>query len=121
MFHKEHNTLDLLGQYSQNSNQSHTTPNDPANIQYRELGQFLKSTDKKENNRTFGIPNFLWYLAMLGMLIYILRGMDFSQIHTVSDAISTVQQTISGELSQIRQETHKALQQPNTHPQNEQN
>ena len=120
MFHKEHNTLDLLGQYSQNSNQSRTTSNDPANTQYRELGQFLTKTDTKANNRTFGIPNFLWYLVMLGMLIYILRGMDFSQIHTASDAISTVKQTLSGELSQMQQETHKALR-PNVNTPKEQN
>lgn len=120
MFHKEHNTLDLLGQYSQNNKQSDPTLNDSVNTQYRELGQFLKSTNKKETNRIFGIPNFLWYLAMLGMVIYIFKGLDFSQIHNPSDAISTVKQTLSGELSQMQQETHKAFQQ-NAHPQKEQN
>ena len=114
MFHKEDNTLDLLGQYSQKNGQSQNNEDEPRNNIYRELGQFITKTDKKEKNHTFGIPNFLWYLAMLGMLIYVLRGIDFSQINSASDAISTIQKTISAELLEMQQETHKAFENANT-------
>jgi len=115
MFHKENNTLDLLGQYSQKNAQSPNSEDEPQNNIYRELGQFISKTDKKEKNHTFGIPNFLWYLAMIGMLIYILRGMDFSQINNASDVLSTIQKTVSSELSEMQQETQKAIENANTH------
>lgn len=122
MFHKENNTLDLLGQFSQNNTSSFSTHNDEENP-LRELGQLMTRADKKDDNRTFGIPNFLWYLVMIAMFGYLLKEMYFlNQIDTSPESISTINKAISKETNKMKQEvlemqqmTNKAFQNANTH------
>lgn len=121
MFHKENNTLDLLGQFSQNNTPSFNTQKDEENP-LRELGQFMTRADKKDDNRTFGIPNFLWYLVMIAMFGYLLKEMYFlNQIDTSPESISTINKAISKETNKMKQEvlemqqmTNKAFQNANT-------
>lgn len=121
MFHKENNTLDLLGQFSQNNNSSFNKQNDEENP-LRELGQFMTRADKKDDNRTFGIPNFLWYLVMIAMFGYLLKEMYFlNQIDTSPESISTINKAISKETNKMKQEvlemqqmTNKAFQNAST-------
>ncbi|WP_041959704.1 hypothetical protein [Sulfurospirillum arsenophilum] len=121
MFHKENNTLDLLGQFSQNNTPAFNKQNDEENP-LRELGQFMTRADKKDDNRTFGIPNFLWYLVMIAMFGYLLRELYFlNQIDTSPESISTINKAISKETNKMKQEvlemqqmTNKAFQNANT-------
>lgn len=113
MFHKENSTLDLLGQYSQKSDQPNDPKDDHVNNMYRELGQFMTTTDKKENGRIFGIPNFIWYLAMILMCFYLLRGVDFSQMNNFPEAISTIQKTASERMLELRHMIDNASQNAN--------
>ena len=114
MFHKEDSTLDLLGQYSQKNNQPDDPKNESGNDMYRELGQFIKKTDKKQSSRTFGIPNFIWYFAMIAMCFYLFREVDFSQINNVPEAISTIQKTVNEKMLELQHMIDTASQNANT-------
>ena len=121
MFHKENNTLDLLGQFSQNNTSTFNTRNDDENS-LRDLGQFITRSDKKEDNRTFGIPNFLWYLVMIAMVGYHLKEMYLlNKIDTSPESISAINKALSKETNKMTQEvlelqqmTNKALQNAHT-------
>lgn len=114
MHHKEDNTLDLLGQFAQNTQTSSDDKDDNEKIMFRELGQFMSKSDKKSSNNIFGIPNFIWYLIMLGMLAYLIKEIFFlNEIKDVSTAVSVINQSVSKEITDIQNSAHKALENTN--------
>lgn len=122
MFHKENNTLDLLGQFSQNNNPSQNNQNDKDNNIYRDLGQFMTRADKKDDNRTFGIPNFLWYLVMICMFIYLVKEIySLNQVNNAPNTMSMINKALAEGTNKVTQEalemqqmTNKAFQNANT-------
>ena len=96
MYHKEHNTLDLLEQFTHNTQTFNDEPEDSEKTMFRELGQFMSTSDHKGSNTLLGIPNFIWYLIMLGMVGYLIKEVFFlNQINTVTDVVSTVTKGIN--------------------------
>jgi len=105
MFHKENHTLDLLAQFTQNSSQSKNNQNDKENNVYSDLGLFMINGNKKEKNSTLGIPNFLWYIVMLCLVIYLVKELSaLNQTTTTPDTFSTITKAVSEGTSKVTQE-----------------
>lgn len=105
MFHKENHTLDLLAQFTQNSSQSKNNQNDKENNVYSDLGLFMINGNKKEKNSTLGIPNFLWYIVMLCLVIYLVKELSaLNQTTTTPDTFSTITKAVSEGASKVTQE-----------------
>lgn len=114
MHHKEHNTLDLLEQFTHNTQTSSNKSDDNENRMFQELGQFMSKSDKKGSNSIFGIPNFIWYIIMLGMFGYLIKEIFFlNEIKDVSTAVSTINQSVTKEITEIQNSAHKALENAN--------
>lgn len=105
MFHKENHTLDLLAQFTQNSSQSKNNQNDKENNVYSDLGLFMINGNTKEKNSTLGIPNFLWYIVMLCLFIYLVKELSsLNQTNTTPDTLSTITKAVSDGTSKVTQE-----------------
>ncbi|WP_333804509.1 hypothetical protein [Sulfurospirillum sp.] len=105
MFHKENHTLDLLAQFTQNSSQSKNNQNDKENNVYSDLGLFMMNGNTKEKNSTLGIPNFLWYIVMLCLFIYLVKELSsLNQTNTTPDTLSTITKAVSDGTSKVTQE-----------------
>lgn len=120
MHHKEHKTLDLLGQFSQKNQKMNHETEDKEKILFMELGQLISSADKRgsDSNSTFGIPHFIWYLVMAGMFFYLIKEIFFlNQINDVSGVVSTIHKgvtegthKVAEEMEEIKSTAHKALE-----------
>lgn len=105
MFHKENHTLDLLAQFTQNSSQSKNNQNDKENNVYSDLGLFMINGNTKEKNSTLGIPNFLWYIVILCLFIYLVKELSsLNQTNTTPDTLSTITKAVSDGTSKVTQE-----------------
>ncbi|KFL34519.1 MULTISPECIES: hypothetical protein [unclassified Sulfurospirillum] len=114
MHHKEHNTLDLLEQFTHNTQISSHKADTNETMLFKELGQLMSKSDKKSSNSLFGIPNFIWYLIMLGMVGYLIKEIFFlNEINDVSTAVSTINQSVTKEITEIQNSAHKALENAN--------
>lgn len=111
MLHKERKILNLLGQFSQKLQQSHSTrTDDKETMMFRDLGEFISVSDHQRNsssNTTFGIPNLIWYVVMLGMVVYLVK--EVLLLNHIND-VSGVVSTIDKEVSEIKNATNKALE-----------
>jgi len=114
MHHKEHNTLDLLEQFSHNTQPSNDEPENGEKMMFRELGQLMSKSDQKGSNNLFGIPNFIWYLIMLGMVGYLIKEVFFlNQINTVTDVMPTISKGLNdgaNKIVDIESSAHKAIE-----------
>lgn len=83
-FHKDKETLDLLGNYAHKKSEPNEEirekiiireqPIIREKIVYRTTGQFTtKKKEVKEKEEIFKIPNFIWYSITLFFCIYIAR------------------------------------------------
>lgn len=109
MLHKERNILNLLGQFSQKLQQSPTKTDDKETMMYRDLGEFISVSDhpRSSSTTTFGIPNFIWYMVMIGMFVYLIKEvLLLNQINDVSGVVST----INKEVDEIKNTANKALE-----------
>ena len=105
MFHKENHTLDLLAQFTQNNSQSKNNQNDKENNVYSDLGLFMINGNTKEKNSTLGIPNFLWYIVMLCLFIYLVKELSsLNQTNTTPDTLSIITKAVSDGTSKVTQE-----------------
>jgi hypothetical protein len=105
MFHKENHTLDLLAQFTQNNSQSKNSQNDKENNVYSDLGLFMINGNTKEKNSTLGIPNFLWYIVMLCLFIYLVKELSsLNQTNTTPDTLSAITKAVSDGTSKVTQE-----------------
>lgn len=105
MFHKENHTLDLLAQFTQNNSQSKNNQNDKENNVYSDLGLFMINGNTKEKNSTLGIPNFLWYIVILCLFIYLVKELSsLNQTNTTPDTLSTITKAVSDGTSKVTQE-----------------
>ena len=109
MLHKERRILNLLGQFSQKLQQSQSKTDDKEKMMFRELGEFISTSDLKRSNpnATFGIPNFIWYLIMIGMVAYLIK--EVFLLNNMKD-VSGVVSTITKEVNDIKNEANKALE-----------
>lgn len=120
MHHKEHNTLDLLEQFSQKNHRTTQNVDDKETLLFRELGQFMSSADKRvsNSNSTFGIPHFIWYLIMVGLFVYLIKEvLLLNGITDVSGAVSSInKEVIEGthKIADIKNTANKALEGANT-------
>ena len=109
MLHKERRILNLLGQFSQKLQQSQSKTDDKEKMMFRELGELISTSDLKRSNptTTFGIPNFIWYLIMIGMVGYLIK--EVFLLNNMKDVPSVVS-TITKEVNEIKNTTNKALE-----------
>ncbi|WP_263832598.1 hypothetical protein [Sulfurospirillum oryzae] len=118
MFHKENNTLDLLEQFSQNTQKTNHAEDDKNKIMFRELGQFISKTDKRGSKSSFGISTLIWYAIIAGILFFAFREIFFlNQINNFSDVISTINKvivegtnTVTETITEIQKAANKASQ-----------
>lgn len=114
MYHNEDTTLDLLGQFSQKNGSSKDDTDTNEKIMLRELGQFMSKSDRKGSARLFGIPNFIWYLAMLGLGGYLAKDVWILNQNSTSQHvdvnISSVAQSVTKEIGEVEERVHDALE-----------
>lgn len=76
MRHKETRTLHLLGEFSQ-KNQIHVNMADDKEMSMvLDLGELISTQPHRKSSsseRLLGIPDSLWYVAMVGMFVYLMR------------------------------------------------
>lgn len=110
MLHKERKILNLLGQFSQKLQQSNgSRTDDKETMMFRDLGEFISVSDhqKSSSTTTFGIPNLIWYVVMLGMVVYLVKEvLLLNQIDDVSGVVSTIDK----EVNEIKNAANKALE-----------
>lgn len=113
MHHNEDNTLDLLGQFSQKNGSSNDDTDNNEKIMLKELGQFMSKSDRR-GSRLFGIPNFIWYLAMLGLGGYLAKDLwilnQTSTSKHVDVNISSVAQSVTKEIGEVEERVQDALE-----------
>ena len=68
------------------------------------IRKYLKRSNP---NTTFGIPNFIWYLIMIGMVGYLIK--EVFLLNNMKDVPSVVS-TITKEVNEIKNTTNKALE-----------
>lgn len=109
MLHKERRILNLLGQFSQKLQQSQSKTDDKEKMMFQELGELISTSDLKRSNpnTTFGIPNIIWYLIMIGMVGYLIK--EVFLLNNMKDVPSVVS-TITKEVNEIKNTTNKALE-----------
>lgn len=121
MFHKESKTLDLLGQFSQKNSYSNSNQNDN-NPLYADLRQLVSRNATHDNNRLFGIPNFIWYVMMLAMLVYLAKEMYVlnapNTMSVINKALAEGTNKVTHEALEMQHTTQKAFHDVNTQPEN---
>ena len=127
MFHKENNTLDLLGQFSQNTQKTNHNEDDKDKMMLRDLGQFITTSETRRNTSSFGMSSLIWYAITGVILIFLFREIFFiNKINDFSDVVSTVNKAVTEgthkateEIEEIQKAAHNASQ--NTHTKKEEN
>lgn len=65
----------------------------------------MMNGNTKEKNSTLGIPNFLWYIVMLCLFIYLVKELSsLNQTNTTPDTLSTITKAVSDGTSKVTQE-----------------